>query len=266
MWFEAPEGSNWDKLHRPAEQEQFTVTASTVAELMGVGFKSAKYWFELYTGQTIWVEPNSPAPEYGRHNEAKALSTFYKHYPEFVGIKPGTLFHRDWPDVPLAASLDNIAVHKTKRPTPLLNIEVKCPFYNDHHLPKSVNEIQLKNIVQCQAQMEISGIERSVLWNWNSEEQIGWKVERNKEYGRKIVQCVLEFQKRVEQYKEWQRTPHPMNETTNPYQYKRGEFNHWKEVVQTWRDSVYGHKSPAEIERSKRRKLVEESDEEYKEF
>lgn len=214
---------------------------------MGVGFKSAKYWFELYTNQTIWIEPNSPAPEYGKYNEDKGIASFYDHYPTWIGVKPGVIFHSQWPHVPMAASLDNIAVHKTKFPTPLLNIECKCPFYNDHKLPKSINEIQLKNIVQAQSQMEISGIEKTVLWYWNAEEQIGWKVARNKEYGKQIVMAVQEFKRRVEQYKEYRQNVDPTGSSDNPYQYKRGEFNHWKAVVQGWRDSVYDHKSPKQL-------------------
>jgi len=245
MWFNPPEGNVWDKLHRPAEQDEFTVTASTVPEIMGVGYSSAKRQFDLYTGQSIWIEQNSMAIDHGKHSEDKAIATFYEHFPDWIGIKPGVIFHAQYPSIPLAASLDNIAVHKTKFPTPVLNIECKCPFYNDKKLPMSMRDVSLKNIVQAQTQMECTGIEKTVLWYWNENEQIGWKVARNKEYGKQIVMAVLEFQKRVEQFKHYKEYIDHLD--PNPYQYKRGEFNHWKAAVQGWRDSLYDHKSPKDM-------------------
>jgi hypothetical protein len=195
-WFDEPSGELWDALHRPDKMDEFLITASIVPEILGVGYGSPKKQYDLYTKSTQYVKQESPAIDWGNEHEKDAIIAFYQRFPGFVGVKPGILFHADYPTVPLATSLDSI-IWNARYPEHLINLECKCPFYNNFKLPSTVNDVSLKHIVQCQTQMLISGIRDSILWFWSPHGTKGFHIKYNKKAEKLIIKAIKEFENMV---------------------------------------------------------------------
>jgi hypothetical protein len=204
-WFDEPKGEVWDALHRPDKMKEFLITASVVPEIMGVGYSSAAKQYKLYTKQQTYQPPNTPAVDWGQTHEEEALNTFLTHYPQWVGIKPGILFHKDYPTVPLAASLDMILVQKTDdiSEAELINLECKCPFYRDKQLPYSMDSIPLKAIIQTQVQMMVTGIQKSILWYWNPKDCVGIDIVKDDYSEKLILSAIKDFKEYVDGKKPW---------------------------------------------------------------
>ena len=134
-WYDEDNSEIWQELHNFAQtpDKEFIISASVAPSILGYGYKSIGYTWELYTGirKEIHDEHTQKILDYGKNMEPYALHEFFTHWPTYVGIKPGMLFAKNsfW----LCCSYDNLAmldysyINFNRKDLNLLNIETKSP-------------------------------------------------------------------------------------------------------------------------------------------
>jgi hypothetical protein len=119
-FFGSDHDQDWEDKHHISPDKPFLLTASKVADAMGVGYESAKRLYEYFTGVTEHVQKTNEYMEWGTLHEPVALKCLGEMYPHWAGIKPGMLRHptHNW----IASTSDKIFVDcDTRR---LLDVEV----------------------------------------------------------------------------------------------------------------------------------------------
>ena len=177
----------WKNLHSPSYWE-YLITGSTVANLIGVmdSYSTPKHCYELMKGITLPVEQSDFGKailQWGKDHEAEAIQSFKSKFPQYVGISPGLYVSNKYPKY--AASLDWIAFDINDSSVTPINVEIKCP-----QLMKKPKACWL---VQIQFQMLATGIKKTYLHIWTSEEQNTYLIHFDQVLADMIVNLLERF-------------------------------------------------------------------------
>lgn len=197
--------STFDKLHT-IDPKNFLITASMVPEVFGWGCKgrSTKHYVELFKGNIVKETPTDfeqSCFDYGHRSEPLAANEFLDTYKQYVGIKPGFIFH---PEIPwLGASPDLFCVEDHSfvqfnftSPLNIINVEVKAPFLKK--IPEINSNIPIRNIIQVQVQMACTGLKETLLYIWSETNRSCWRVPRNEKFIEDIIHNLRLFKRLVE--------------------------------------------------------------------
>lgn len=165
-WFTPQRDPIWEQLHDPL-QFPHLFTASTFPNLVNAGYSSSsrtKEW-KLRKG---WAKPqeNNWVLEWGKRNEKQAGDELMSLLPDCYAINPGLLIHPTDPEI--AASLDLILFNPRKfyGLDEFVNVEIKCPTPQKAVLPETKQLIDARYIIQSVVQMEVAGLNQTILWVW----------------------------------------------------------------------------------------------------
>lgn len=206
-WFLDPDTDmRWQNLH-DLSNVPHVVSASVVPSILGVGYDSPNKIYEWSTGiKPHYNKDNIPAIRWGKEKEPVALQQFYQQNSNLLGIKPGFIFHQQFPF--LGASSDHICYDiKSKQ---IFNIEVKCPFNfeNVNAAPK------LNWLIQIQIQMACLELNHSCLYIWTPEKAMTYHVPIQPEF---IDYCIERVKYFLQEHVE-KKTPPPRAKMTPEFQ------------------------------------------------
>jgi hypothetical protein len=181
---EPQEGKVFDFLHNP-EQCPTIIGASSVANCLGVGYETPMKQWRIQSGIEKQVESEYKTYIFkrGKEGEPIGVDDFLEHFPQFLAITPGPVFHPDFHN--LFATTDRILYHQETKE--LWNMEVKCPqsdisniLDDQKYLTRSKNKVKYqvatgiykvyKYIIQATLQMKVLKIPRTLILIYTPEQ------------------------------------------------------------------------------------------------
>lgn len=196
---EPQDGPAWKSQHIRFNSDLFS--ASVIPDLMGVGYKSRTWQYDLVKGLREDKDiSNLPHIKFGKESEPIAKQDFQKAFPFLMCITPGIAFHADYPFI--AATSDLLCISKETGET--LNVEIKCKYNGE--LPETAQAVLPRVLIQANTQMEVLKLSHTVLWFWTAEKQIGWLMPYSKDLWDLSFAAVQDFRKVLEDNKRPTRT------------------------------------------------------------
>lgn len=177
------------------EKRNGLLTASVLPSLWGLGYQSAKYWFQVYSGTKKEKEPTPFEKnlfEKGHFYEDKVLQDLENQGK--ILIRPGLYVSpvHPWLGATLDAILlsDNTKDDELDQPPEFTNVEVK---WTTTDLPQNVKEVKLRYVIQVYAQMFITGIPQTDLIVTSETEKVFFRFHADQEIFDSILRTATRF-------------------------------------------------------------------------